>query len=325
MSSRERQRNAPYDSRSRRNETDVWMRDEGDEGDEEIWALAWWEGYGRERSGEEEDGAKHRYKTHLKPSKPLAIGERVRLLAMPKSAPTTPGAWLHDYRAYDPHVVGVVMEIKESTEGWAKATIRNLCRGNTVRTVELDMAYTTDETAQDGQLSGKWATREWGIEEPPMECTAHLRRPRRSGRRAGKHERHDAQDVRDGDVGTPSTRTIRSCGAERVGGAVRNGRAERNNGAERSGRAERDEGVERGGEAERRRAGEERRRKEGVWTGRMTCGAGECGLTPQPGSAARRAGRPWKVMSIRVRKEEPTTGLEGATGRHMWLKDGWTK
>ncbi len=83
MSNGERQKNAPYDSRSQRNETAVWTEDEEDD---EIWALAWWEGYGRGQSGEEEDGAKHRYKTHLRPSKPFAIGERIRLLAMPKSA-----------------------------------------------------------------------------------------------------------------------------------------------------------------------------------------------------------------------------------------------
>ncbi|KAI0700865.1 hypothetical protein C8T65DRAFT_697230 [Cerioporus squamosus] len=147
MTTGARQDGASRDSRSRRNEPYTLN---GRVGGDEAWVLAWWKDQREARSqrSNEEAETVHIYKTHVKPSSPLAVGKHARILAMPRSTPTTPGTNLHDYQAYDPHVAGVVVGMMVEAGGWMTVTIQNLCNGNAVQQVELEIVYVPDEMVQ---------------------------------------------------------------------------------------------------------------------------------------------------------------------------------
>ncbi len=272
--------------------------------------LAWWKNSRRDcYQGEEADGEEvHIYTTHVKPTKPLAVGERVQLLALPKAAPTTPGANLNAYKAYDPHVIGEVWEIEEAEEGWATVKIRNRCRGNAIERVELEIVYIAGNTVQHGELRAARSDSEWDPVELPMESLAHLQS-------SGRHEHlgHRGHLGRRGAAGE-SGDARRSVRMGRNGVAERDWMAERNGMTERHGRPdgamETHETVGRHGKDGR---------------GQVMCGAEECGLDPLPGRAEGDMRRRWKVMEKRVRRTVPTHGLEGTLKMHMWLKYDWAK
>ncbi|KAI0699325.1 hypothetical protein C8T65DRAFT_697708 [Cerioporus squamosus] len=274
------------DSRSQRKDTN---QPPGDIQQTEAWALAWWKDCRKVHSHEEgRDEMVHVYKTHVKPSQPLVVGKRARIFAMPRFAPTTPGAILRDHKAYDPHIAGIVEEITAMEEGWAKVTIRNLCRGNAIRSVELDIIHAPGETVQSERLPEIPSRHGWTLEEIPPECVAHLGRQRPCGVR-GKDGRLDLLDEHGGLNGSVDRRVFLA----------------------------RREDKERDGS--RRWSGN------GAPYGQETCGAEECGLEPRAGQAESGAGRPWKVMETRVKREEPRQGLDGVLKLHLWLRYEWAK
>ncbi|KAI0718872.1 hypothetical protein C8T65DRAFT_693485 [Cerioporus squamosus] len=141
----------------------------------EAWIAAWWIGQGE--AGEVSTVAKgliHVYETHLKPSQPLEIARRIRIFALPKAAPKSLGANLRKHRAYDPHVTGVVAGIEKAREGWVRVTIQNHCRGNTVRTVLLDIVHVPEESLCGRGTEAEGARTGWISAQVPNECIAHF-------------------------------------------------------------------------------------------------------------------------------------------------------
>ncbi len=342
------------DSRSQRNcleESVRRVRPDEEETRVEAVVLAWWKScrkqYGVQGGNEglADEETIHVYTTHIRPSKPLTVGGRVKLLALPKAAPTAPSASLQDFKAYDPHVMGVVGGIEEGDkEGWVKATIHNRCRGNTVRTVELEILYVPNETARIATLKDTWNSSGWRLVRLPMECIAHLGDTGRLGHLGRRTRGSDgARETRSGDGtrcgdetqsmdgmrsgnGTRDGNGARSGDGTQDADGVRNGGRARAGGSDGGGRRDEirymEEDGERRGSTDRREGG---CRDVNSARNAETCGAEECGLRPPPGKAGGRTGRFWNVMETRVRKEEATRGLEGALKLHMWLRYDWAK
>ncbi len=293
----------------------------------EAWILAWWRDSRKVRSGgDEEEVMMHNYSTHVKPSRPLAIGGRVRLLAFPKAAPTTPGTDLSKFKTYDPHVVGVVARIEEGTEGWARVTILNQCRGNAVKLVELDIVYVPNETIQRGTLQTEEREPRWEATILPQQCIAHPSHISSRGHH-GHHGHHGDGRERAG-----------GCGRARRDGRGESGRAGDEQWAGNEERAGNERWAGNGGRTERNgRDGDHRDREErtvriehggrnrdeGERSAQLMCGAEECGLDPMTGENRRETGRTWNVMEKRVRKEVPKRSLEGTLRLHMWLRYDW--
>ncbi len=128
---------------------------------------AWWKAYGdrHERTGATRAHA-HIYATRFKPSAPLDLGMRVKLVALAKDQTTTIATELGEYKPYDPHVVGDVVDIVWSSPGWVRATVANACRGNEVGWVEVELPYEPDITVRGGRLNGSVYTMEETYQAP---------------------------------------------------------------------------------------------------------------------------------------------------------------
>lgn len=131
---------------------------------------AWWTGNGapHERTGGQRALA-HMYATRLKPTKPLKEGGRVRLVALAKARTPAPVASIDSYDPYEPHVHGVVISIVETETGWARATIINECKGNSVAVIDLDIPYAPGVTVLMPRTESHRGGLEW-LGEAPTGC-----------------------------------------------------------------------------------------------------------------------------------------------------------
>ncbi len=329
MTTVERHEYVPRDSRSRRDETGWKIKEEIEH---DTWILAWWKDHKMVlKQGGEGEETVHIYKTHIRPSRPLVVGERARIFAMPRAAPTAPGTRLHDYKAYDPHVYGEIEEIGDANEGWVKVKIRNLCKGNAITMVELDVIHAPGKTVRAGSQHREAGEQRWRLEEPQPACIAHLEQHGSRGSR-GRTGRQDARSGRGETRGAePHRWNLTRHGEHAVGGRSASPLRRATCGAhpdtrddsacegetERSGRERHHGGTER-----RKEAGDRERERT---AGRMTCGAEACLLEPRQGHAGRTSTRTWGVMDARVRRDESTQSLEGELKMHMWLRYDWAK
>ncbi len=128
---------------------------------------AWWTGNGDayERPGGGR-AISHTYKTQLKPTMPLKVGAKVRLLALPMTAAPAPLASIDQYAPYEPHVRGIVARVISTGDGWARATIVNTCRGNEVGIVELDVPYVPGVTVEEDRGHAPRRVLAWMGEAP---------------------------------------------------------------------------------------------------------------------------------------------------------------
>ena len=98
--------------------------------------FARWKAY-RPTSGLREDT--HVYRLHAAPPTPLDVGMQVRLFATSPVLYRIPGVIPKMHDTYDPHVVGLVTDIKSEEGGWVTVGIRNRCRRNVVQRVEVEV------------------------------------------------------------------------------------------------------------------------------------------------------------------------------------------
>ncbi len=120
----------------------------------EVLVCAWWKKYGEGHGKTGEERAhEHIYTTRLRPSQPIELGSRVRLVALSMSTRTVMDALLEQYEPYDPHVCGRVIRIARSRPGWVVVTLCNECKGNEVGRVGLEMPHVQGMTVRGRWLS----------------------------------------------------------------------------------------------------------------------------------------------------------------------------
>ncbi len=107
----------------------------------------------------------HVYKLAIRPTEPVTIGRRVRILALTPIAHHRPCVPIEQYDTHNPHVVGVVTEIERRdgrSDGVEHAKqdtmivkIKNECRGNAVARVLLETTRESLENASDRDRPAK--------------------------------------------------------------------------------------------------------------------------------------------------------------------------
>lgn len=93
-------------------------------------------------------GRMHRYEVPIKPTAPLQVGQRVRILALSRVAFHAPSVVYPRYETYDPHIVGVVVAVVEKGEHAVTFEVANQCEANPVRRVKLTIQWIPDVTAR---------------------------------------------------------------------------------------------------------------------------------------------------------------------------------
>ncbi len=141
--------------RNGREGMEVRRRERDDAEAVECVVYAWWAGYGDGSGRTLAAGrSEHVYVSRLRPTSPLEVGMRVAVVAMANRRKAEEGRPLEFYEPYDPHVVGIIDGIQGLTETWVRARIRNLCRGNTVGTVNLDIPHLPGVTVRRPWMAG---------------------------------------------------------------------------------------------------------------------------------------------------------------------------
>ncbi|TFK88716.1 hypothetical protein K466DRAFT_564598 [Polyporus arcularius HHB13444] len=164
---RERGRTTHEGGKDRRKGRERREREE----DDDAVVCAWWNGYGAPH--ERPDGQKvlaHMYVTKLKPSRPLEEGRRVSFIALSMTKMPAPYAAIDQYDPYEPHVHGVVIRIRRTGPGWARATVLNECRGNRVGVIDLDLPHIPGVTVRRSERSTEIGWPEWTGETPAGCC-----------------------------------------------------------------------------------------------------------------------------------------------------------
>ncbi len=113
--------------------------------------FAKWEAYGNASKAvrTSRKDLKHLYKLAVQPDEPIAVGRRVRILAVSPIAYCVPGTPLGQYDTYDPHIVGTVEEMWRAENGAVRAKVKNACKANTVREVEVELPHKTTKCRED--------------------------------------------------------------------------------------------------------------------------------------------------------------------------------
>ncbi|TFK86327.1 hypothetical protein K466DRAFT_566056 [Polyporus arcularius HHB13444] len=83
----------------------------------------------------------HVYLVTIPPSAPLAVGKRVRVLAMSPARWCCPDADVDLLEAYDAHVVGRISKVLGWRGDWVALEVENECRVSAVRKARLEIPY----------------------------------------------------------------------------------------------------------------------------------------------------------------------------------------
>ncbi len=155
----------------------------------------------------------HHYKLAIRPTEPITLGRRVRILAIVPITHHIPDTPSTQYDTYDTHVIGRVVEMNTKRAGCHSVlgrnlqgettrrtrdvettmviTIRNECCGNTVRNVFLEFPEADDEaqrTARTGQ-NGKRSVNE-ETESRPGRARGQKRRKGDGGPSMPREDEH---------------------------------------------------------------------------------------------------------------------------------------
>ncbi|RDX46731.1 hypothetical protein OH76DRAFT_814507 [Lentinus brumalis] len=83
----------------------------------------------------------HVYSVTIPPSAPLAVGKRIRVLAMSPARWCCPDADVDLLEAYDAHVVGRIRKVLGWRGDWVALEVENECRVSAVRKARLEIPY----------------------------------------------------------------------------------------------------------------------------------------------------------------------------------------